>query len=89
MASIAFLAALPSHRDALTTTLRPLRLQSPWRLGTKSRRRIACEGRSLHSFTPRLLEPILLKGADSAEELVVGLSVFLRGVFDGRQLDCA
>ena len=47
------------------------------------------KGRSLNSLSPCLLEPILLKGTDSAEGLVVGLSVFLRGVFDGRQLDCA
>lgn len=43
----------------------------------------------LNSFAPRLFEPVLLKGVNSAEELVAGLSVFFRGVFDGRQLDGA
>ena len=87
-ASMAFSNAPLSHRDALTAALRPLRL----RLmlpgdGVASAHRL--RGPLLNGLAPRLLEPIFLKGADSAEELVVGLSVFLRGVFDGRQLDCA
>lgn len=81
--------AYPSHPNVLTTALRQRRLRLIWRLGARPRRRIVCEDRSLNGLAPRLLEPILLKGADSAEELVVGLSVFLRGVFDGRQLDRA
>ena len=89
LAPMAFLAASPSCPDAIVAALWPPRSRMMRRLGTKPRRHTACGGRWLKSLAPRLLEPIFLKGADSAEELVVGLPVFLRGVFDGSQLDCA
>lgn len=43
----------------------------------------------LDHLAARLLEPVLLERTYAAEELVVGLAVFLRRVLDRRKLDGA